>query len=357
MTTNHRHYLDLAFQLAERNLGKTKSNPVVGAVVVKNHSIISTGVTSYNGRPHAEFNALNKKNLNGADLYTTLEPCTHYGFTPPCTNIIVKKKIKNVYYSFNDPDIRTYNKAKFILKKNDINCKIIKNKKFNNFYSSYYYNKKFRMPYVSGKIAISKDFFSINKKSKMITNKQSKQITYLLRSRNDCIFSTSKTINTDNALLNCRIEGLDNFKPDLFIIDLNLNLKKKLELNKILDKRKTFLITEKKNKNKSISFKKKGFKLIFIKSLKSKSDFNLMFKKIYKLGYCRVFFETGLTFLNTLLDYRLLNNLYIFQNNKKLKKNGYNNHHLKNLKKIKLQKKIKVNLNNDNLYKIDFKNV
>ena len=354
MTINHNHYLELAFQLAEINLGKTKLNPVVGAVVVKNHSIVSTGVTSFNGRPHAEFNALNKKNLVGADLYTTLEPCTHYGLTPPCTNIIIKKKIKNVYYSFNDPDTRTSGKAKVFLKKRNINCIRIKNNKFNNFYSSYNFNKKFKMPYVTAKIAISKDFFSINKKSKWITNKNSKQITYLLRSKNDCIFSTSKTINTDNSLLNCRIEGLDNYKPDLFIIDLNLNLKKNLLLNKILNKRKTFIITTSKNINKVKFFKKKGFKFIFVKSLKTKNDFKLMLSKIYKLGYCRAFFETGLTFLNFLLNYKLLNNLYIFQNDKKLKKNGLNNDKLTNLKKIKLKKKISVNLNNDSLYQIDF---
>jgi diaminohydroxyphosphoribosylaminopyrimidine deaminase / 5-amino-6-(5-phosphoribosylamino)uracil reductase len=98
MTTNHKFYLNLAFEIAARNLGKTKHNPSVGALVVKNNSVISSGVTSSNGRPHAEYNALkNNKNLKGADLYTTLEPCTHYGVTPPCVNIIKKKKIKNIY--------------------------------------------------------------------------------------------------------------------------------------------------------------------------------------------------------------------------------------------------------------------
>ena len=93
MTINHNYYLDLAFQIAETNLGKTKLNPSVGTVIVKNGSVISSGVTSFQGRPHSEFNALkNLKNCSGASLYTTLEPCTHYGKTPPCTNIIKKKK-------------------------------------------------------------------------------------------------------------------------------------------------------------------------------------------------------------------------------------------------------------------------
>ena len=105
MTKNHNYYLDLAYQLAEKNLGKTGLNPSVGAIVVKDDSVISSGVTSPKGRPHAEFNALSKiKKYYGASLYTSLEPCVHYGKTPPCTEIISKKKIKKVYFGSFDPD-------------------------------------------------------------------------------------------------------------------------------------------------------------------------------------------------------------------------------------------------------------
>ena len=89
MTKNHNYFLDLAYQLAEKNLGKTGLNPSVGAVVVKDDSVISSGITSPKGRPHAEFNALFKlKKYSGASLYISLEPCVHYGKTPPCTEII-----------------------------------------------------------------------------------------------------------------------------------------------------------------------------------------------------------------------------------------------------------------------------
>ena len=93
MKTNHSFYSNLAFRLAEKNLGKTNRNPSVGCVIVKNDSVISSAVTSLNGRPHAEFNALNRKlDFKNADMYVTLEPCTHFGVTPPCTDIIKKKK-------------------------------------------------------------------------------------------------------------------------------------------------------------------------------------------------------------------------------------------------------------------------
>ena len=355
MTTNHKYYLNLAFNIAEKNLGKTKINPSVGVVVVKNNSIVSTGITSINGRPHAEFNALSsKENFHGANLYTTLEPCTHYGMTPPCVNIIIKKKIKKVFYAFEDPDLRTYKKAKKILKEKKINASLIKTDNFKNFYSSYFFNKKFKQPFLTAKIAISKDYYTINKKSKWITSEISRKIVHILRSRNDSIFSTYKSINNDNSLLNCRIDGLNNYKPDLFIIDLDLKLKKNLSIINLTKKRKTFLITKKKNKNKINFFKKKGFKFLFIESLACKKDLIIMLQNVYKLGYRRAFFETGLTFLNSLIKFNLLNNLYIFQNNKKLKNNGHNNNAINRLKNIRLTKKISVNLNNDQLYKVEF---
>ena len=350
MTKNHNFYLDLAYQLAEINLGKTGLNPSVGAIVVKNNSVISSGVTSIKGRPHAEFNALSKrKDCVGASLYTSLEPCVHYGKTPPCTKIILKKKIKKVYFGSYDPDIRSFKKAKSILSKKGIDIKKIKSKNYKNFYKSYFINKKLNIPYVSAKIALSNDFFSINYKKRWITNESSRKIVHLLRSSYDCILSTSKTINLDNSLLNCRIDGLDKFTPDLFIIDLNLKLKKNLRLNKIINKRKTFIITKKSNLKRVSAFKKKGYKFVFINALKDKEDFILLYKKIYKLGYSRVLLETGLIFLNTVMKNKLINNLYFFKSNKNLKKIGKNNISPNFLKKIRF-KPISIYLNSDKLF-------
>jgi len=357
MTTNHNFYIDLAFQIAEKNLGHTRLNPSVGTVIVKNDTVISSAVTSFNGRPHSEFIALNNlKGSTGASLYTTLEPCTHYGKTPPCVKIIIKKKIKKVFYAFEDPDIRTFKKAKKFLTRKGIKTKIIRTKKYNKFYKSYFVNKKLSIPFITGKIAISKDYLTINKKNKWITNKKSRNIVHFFRNTHDCILSTSKSINEDNSLLNCRINGLKNNKPDLFIIDLKLKLKKKLSLNNFLKIRNTFLITSHKNLNKTLIYKKLGYKIIFINKLEDKNDFNLLYKKIYKLGYSRILVEAGLTFLNSLIKNKMIHDLYIFKTNKKLGKSGKNNNTSKYLKKIH-PKLITINLNGDKLLKKEFYNV
>ena len=356
MKRNPNIYLKLAFNIAKVNLGKTSSNPSVGCVVVKDNSVISSGCTSLNGRPHAEFNALkHKRDFKDSDLYVTMEPCTHFGVTPPCTNIIAKKGVKRVFFSFNDTDKRTKKKLKKELNKKKIKVykKPINN--FHDFYQSYFSIHKNTTPYVDAKIATSRDYFTINKKSKWITNYLSRNRAHLIRSEYEAIISTSKSINRDNSLLNCRLEGFNNNKPDLIIVDLNLRIKTKLNILNKMNKRKIFIATT-VLKGKKISYlKQRGIRIIPIKSLKSKNDFIHFFKILKNYSYNRILIESGLIFLNELLKNKLIYNLYIFKSSIKLGKRGKNNTSNNIIKKLRLKKKIKVNLNGDELYKVKIK--
>ena len=115
-------FMNLALKQAMINLGNTKENPSVGCVITKNNHVISVGHTGINGRPHAESNAINNCNerLFNSRLYVTLEPCSHFGKTPPCINKIINKNITKVYFSINDPDIRSFNKSSKKLNKFNI---------------------------------------------------------------------------------------------------------------------------------------------------------------------------------------------------------------------------------------------
>ena len=220
-------FMRLALELANQNKGLTGLNPSVGCVVTHKDEIISYGKTDINGRPHAEVVALknNKINFKNTNMYVTLEPCIHYGKTPPCTNIIIKKKIKLVNYSIEDFDKRTAKKTKSVLKKNNILAKIglIKNEA-NQFYKDYKFSKFNDIPYVTGKLAVSKNnrIYLFKKK---ITNEHSHKVSHLLRYRNQAILTSYKTINSDNPNLNCRIQGLEKFSPVKFIIDKDLKTK------------------------------------------------------------------------------------------------------------------------------------
>jgi len=100
-----RHFMRNALNISLRGIGNTWPNPSVGAVIVKDDQIISRGWTQPGGKPHAEMVALKKKKkLFGATLYTTLEPCSHYGKTPPCVDQIIKSKINRVVIGLKDPN-------------------------------------------------------------------------------------------------------------------------------------------------------------------------------------------------------------------------------------------------------------
>ncbi|MBA1339642.1 MAG: diaminohydroxyphosphoribosylaminopyrimidine deaminase/uracil reductase [Pelagibacterales bacterium] len=350
-------YLNLAFEQAKINLGSTGENPSVGCIIEKNGSVISSGYTSLLGRPHAEFNALNKNiSFENSNLYVTLEPCSHTGKTPPCVDKIIKKKIKKIFFSAVDIDKRSKNKSKKILNHHKIlvNKNILK-KKGLNFYKSYFLSKSNELPYIDCKIAISKDYFTKSKKEKWITNSFSRKRTHLLRSMYDCLISTSKSINDDNSLLNCRIEGLEKKSPDILIIDRNLILKKKLDLFKVKSNRKIMIATTSSNLSRISYFQKKGIQIIKLKSLNSKNDFLKLFIKTKKMRYSRFFVESGLHFMNFLINNKLVNNIYIFKSRKYLKKNGINFSSNKIIKKIKLSNKINVNLQTEDLYKVKLK--
>ena len=178
---------------------------------------------------------------------------------------------------------------------------------------------------------------------------------HLIRSKYDSIISTSKSINKDNSLLNCRLNGFDQTKPNLIIIDLKLKIKNNLDLFNLSNKRKIFIVTTIKKSKKITQLKKIGVKFILINSLFNKSDFTILFNILKKKGFNRILVESGLTFLNVLLKNKLINNLYLFKSSASLNKNGLNNNSVKFIKKLKILNKIKVNLYGDVLYKIKLK--
>jgi diaminohydroxyphosphoribosylaminopyrimidine deaminase / 5-amino-6-(5-phosphoribosylamino)uracil reductase len=350
------YFTKLAFEQAKINLGCTGKNPSVGCVIEKNDSVISSGHTSLYGRPHAEVNALSKNvNFKNATMYVTLEPCSHYGKTPPCTNLIIKKKIKKVYFSINDSDLRSSRKAELIFKNNKIKTNLGNWSKFGKrFYKDYLNNSKKTLPLIDGKIALSKDFCSIAKNKKWITNKHSRKRGHYLRSTYDAILSTSRSINKDNSKLNCRIEGLERKSPAIIIIDRKFKVKNNIDL--FNSNKKIYLFTSTKEKIWKKYINKKKIKIIYNK-MEQPIDFFNIFLYLKEKGFSRILIESGLTFLNYLTTNKFINNLFIFQSNIKLKSNGSGVLKKNLIKKMIQKNKVKINLFDNNLYKVDFKNV
>ena len=321
-----KYYINIANNLATNLNGYSGPNPSVGAVVVKNNKIISFGNTGFLGRPHAEINALNKLSKNekkNSTIYISLEPCSHYGKTPPCVNNIIKSGIKRVVYSINDIDNRTSGKAFNILKSKNIKVKKnLLNNISGKIYKKYFFSKKKGIPYIYGKLAISKDFYIKDKNKFYITNTHSRKTTHILRSKVNCILTTYKTINADNPQLNCRINGLSMFSPQVAIIDKNLKIKKNSFLIHNAKKNKTYLFYNKKNKKIINYLKNKKLKMIYTPLYNNDLDFNFILKSLYKREISSVLVEGGKLLTYSLLNNDYFNEFYLFSSSKYLKNKG-----------------------------------
>ena len=321
-----RFYMNLALNLARDRYGLTGENPPVGCVIVKNEEIISTGQTGINGRPHAEYNAIKscKKKLKGSKIYVSLEPCTHYGKTPPCSNLIIDSKIKEVIFPIIDVDERTKSKSFKVFKKIKIKVKSgLLKKKAEKFYKPYIYNKTNNLPFVTGKIAISKDEFIYSNKKRRITNQFSESISHLLRYKNDSILISSKTLNIDNPKLNCRINGLDNYSPKRVILDRNLSIKKNSFVFKNATGKNTIIFYENGSIRKIDLLKKKGVKLIkLVTDNNNFFDLKLVLNKIYSLGCRNLLVEGGKLLSDSFFKHNLFNKFYLFKSPIKLASNG-----------------------------------
>jgi diaminohydroxyphosphoribosylaminopyrimidine deaminase / 5-amino-6-(5-phosphoribosylamino)uracil reductase len=317
-------YMKIALLLANARQGLTGTNPSVGCVIVKNDKIISIGQTGYNGAPHAEYSAIKNCNvdLKNSKMYITLEPCNHYGQTPPCTNEIIKNKIKEVIYSIEDIDKKVKGKSLEILKSKNIIVKIgLLKKEVTNFYLAYFFNRKNKSPYVTGKIAVSQNNLIYSKGSKRITDISSDKLTHLLRYQNDSILVSYKTLNIDNPKLSCRLKGLYQFSPKRIILDNYLKTKTKSYIFRTVAKGNTIIVYNKADKKKILRFKKKGIILLKSALLKNEYfDFKLILKQLYSLGCRNLLVEGGNDLTQYILKNKLFNQFYLFKSQKKLSK-------------------------------------
>ena len=321
------YFMKLALMQARKNLGNTNENPSVGCVLVKNNHVISAGSTSIKGRPHAEYNAIKYSNVNPikSTLYVTLEPCSHFGKTPPCTNLIINNKIKKVFYSIPDPDLRSKNKCRKALRKKSITANegLLK-KDVKEFYKSYIMAKTNKFPYLTSKLAVSKDLYSISKKNKWITNQFSRGRVHLMRSNYDCILTSSKTIIKDNSKLTCRIEGLYKYSPSRIILDSRLKIPLHSNVIKDSTNLRTIIFYNFLNAKKLKLLKKLNVETYKIPLNKDKNlDLQRVLIKAKKLGFSRIFLETGIKLTSSFLKEELVDDLKLFVSSKKLGRNGY----------------------------------
>lgn len=222
-------FMAVAIRLAQRHIGLTAENPSVGAIIVKNDIIVGRGVTAKSGRPHAEVIALAEAGeaAKGATAYVTLEPCSHYGKTPPCADALIKAGIIRVVIAIKDPDNRVAGRGIEILKQAGICvvCGILASEAFKTL-SAYLIGKQLNRPEVTLKMAISADK-AIGRKGQgivKISNEISHFRSHIMRAENQAILVGIGTVLDDDPDLTCRLTGLEDRSPIRIILDSQLQI-------------------------------------------------------------------------------------------------------------------------------------
>lgn len=224
-------FMAAAIRLAKRHAGQTSENPSVGAVIVGNDGsiIVGHGVTGIGGRPHAETQALIMAGDKARDgtAYVTLEPCSHYGKTPPCANALINAGIKRVVIALPDPDKRVCGRGVKMLENAGliVETGVLADCAYEGL-SAYLTTKRFSRPEVTLKMAISADngIGIVGKGGVAISNEISHAVSHGMRAEHQAIMVGSRTVIADDPDLTCRLPGLVKRSPIRIVIDPKLSI-------------------------------------------------------------------------------------------------------------------------------------
>ncbi len=322
-------FIALALNLSKKNIGNTGSNPVVGCVIVKDGQILSTGITEIGGRPHAEIIAINKiidkSILCDAEIYITLEPCSHFGATPPCVDEIIKYNFKKVVIATIDPDIRVNGSGIYKLKEAGIEIEIgVLEEQANKINIAFRTNRIKSRPFVTAKIATTIDgkIATANFSSKWISNQYSLRFAHYLRSTNNAIMIGKNTLLQDNPLLNTRLSGLEFHQNNIIIISNSNNLPIKANVFQNIKRNPVMIITNNREADWQ-EFIEIGVKIIFVENIESANekhyktiDWQKALKILAQEQINSILVEGGSYLLTTLIKQNFIDELFWIRSNK-----------------------------------------
>ncbi|MDD3374652.1 MAG: bifunctional diaminohydroxyphosphoribosylaminopyrimidine deaminase/5-amino-6-(5-phosphoribosylamino)uracil reductase RibD [Candidatus Omnitrophica bacterium] len=308
-------YMKMALNFALKAKGQTSPNPMVGALIVKNNRIIAKGYHRRCGADHAEIEALKKAGRfsKGAKLYVTLEPCGHFGRTPPCVDAIINSGIKEVVIGTEDPNIK--NNGKSIQKLNRAGVKtkvgILADELFQMNEAFFKYIKK-GMPFVVVKCAQTMDgkIATSNGHSKWITSEETRKLAHELRNDFDAILVGINTVVKDNPFLNATKESKELKK---IIVDSSLRISLGANLFKKTNSHNIYIATTESASIKKIeNFRKKGINVFVCSSKDGRVDLKKFFKILAGHEITSILVEGGATIVGSVLKQGLADKMWIF---------------------------------------------
>ena len=310
---NYEFFMKKCIELAKKGEGKVSPNPLVGAVISDdNGNIISTGYHKKYGDFHAEKNAIDKagEKAKGKILFCNLEPCNHYGQTPPCSEAIIESGIKKVVIGCQDTNPKAQGGIEKLRANNIEVITGVLEKECRKLNEIFFTNIEKRRPFIVIKSATTLDgkVATLTGSSKWITSEASRDEVQKLRNRYDAIITSSKTVLKDNPSLTCRMNGGRN--PIKIIVDKNLELTPDL---KVFEGEEKVIVACDINADmlKADEFSE-NVEFIPCPQKFSHIDLEYLIKKLYEQKICSILCESGGTFAGGLLQTGLVDKIYQF---------------------------------------------
>lgn len=308
-------YMTIAIEEAKKGIGFTNPNPIVGAVIVKNGSIIGKGYHEKYGELHAERNALKSCSMNPSNgtLYVTLEPCCHYGKTPPCTEAIINSGISKVVIGSHDPNPLVHGKSAKLLA--DKGIQVIEGfmeKECDNLNQVFFQYITSKLPYVVMKYAMTIDgkIATYTGDSKWITGDDARKDVHFNRHKYSGVMVGLGTIIKDNPLLTCRIDGCKS--PTRIICDTYL--KTPLSSNVVVSSSQysTIILTCCTNKKAQLPYIQAGCKIIECPSHSDKINLSYAMKALGQQGIDSIILEGGATLNWSAIESNIVNKVQCY---------------------------------------------
>jgi len=315
----HRHFMAKALSLAKKGRGRTSPNPMVGAIIVKNDTVCGKGFHPRAGEPHAEIFALKDAGVSakGATIYVTLEPCSHYGRTPPCTKAIEKAGIKHVVIGMTDPNPLVAGSGIKYLEACGIKvtCNVLEKeaRELNQVFIKYITTG---IPFVTSKIAATLDGFTATKTgdSKWITNEKSRAFVHRLRDSVDAILTGVETVIKDNPSMTARVPGGKGKDPLRIVLDSRLRIPAHSKILTQNSTAKTIVVCTENAPEENIEIIKKTGALIMIAPMdkNSRPDIKWLLKELGKQEITSLLIEAGAVIQGAFSGLNLIDKYNIF---------------------------------------------
>ncbi|MCU0288941.1 MAG: bifunctional diaminohydroxyphosphoribosylaminopyrimidine deaminase/5-amino-6-(5-phosphoribosylamino)uracil reductase RibD [Acidobacteria bacterium] len=306
--------MKFALKLAAKGMGFTEPNPMVGAVAVKNGRIMAAGYHHRFGTDHAERDALNHIDEPGATLYVTLEPCTHFGKTPPCVDFLLEKKVNRVVTAMQDPNPLVNGQGIRKLEENGIHVDagILEDmaRKLNRHYIKYMTS---HMPYVTLKAGVSLDgkFTDKFRKSQWITDEEMRRFSHSLRGEFSAIMVGKQTAIDDDPLLNIREQAWGDKKLYRVVLDTHNRLDTRLRIfGGDQEQYPLAIFSSQEAENRTLKVKHHFFVRPCSETGKG-IDLREVLSVLYQMGIASVMVEGGGTLFNSFLQEKLYDEIIL----------------------------------------------